>query len=114
MYLWYSLIFLIGRILYLSIAAAEVNDESKRIIPFLRNLPAQMWCIDAKRFLNHLTTETIALTGMNFFTLTRSLILKVNVGKTCTHKTRTFSFYNPLDTNDGSIFCTHVTFVSFS
>lgn len=82
-YLWYSLIFLISRVLYLSLSAAEVNDESKRVVPVIRNLPSAVWCVDAERFLDHLTTDTIALTGMNFFTLTRSLILKVSVLSLC-------------------------------
>lgn len=76
-YLWISLIFLIGRVLVLSLAAAEIHDESNRILPFIRNLPSSMWNIEIERFLEHLTGEKIALTGMNFFVLTRSLILKV-------------------------------------
>lgn len=61
----------------LSLSAAQINDESKKILPFMRNLPTTLWNVEVERFLEHLTSETIALTGMNFFALTRSLILKV-------------------------------------
>lgn len=69
--------FIIGRVLVLSLSAAQINDESTRILPFIRNLPTHAWNTEVERFLEHLTSGKIALTGMNFFTLTRSLILKV-------------------------------------
>uniref|UniRef100_A0A336MMF3 CSON001963 protein n=1 Tax=Culicoides sonorensis TaxID=179676 RepID=A0A336MMF3_CULSO len=76
-YLWISLVFIIGRVLILSLSAAQINDESTRILPFIRNLPTHAWNTEVERFLQHLTSERIALSGMNFFALTRSLILKI-------------------------------------
>ncbi|XP_063709045.1 gustatory receptor for sugar taste 64e-like [Culicoides brevitarsis] len=99
-YLWISLAFLIGRVLVLSLSAAQINDESKKILPFMRKLPTSMWNIDIERFLEHLTNETIALTGMNFFALTRSLILKI-VSTIVTYELVLFQFKEVDETKSG-------------
>lgn len=78
MYSWFALTVLISRVLYLSLVAAQINEESRRIVPFLRSLPSALWNIEVQRFLEHLTTDKVALTGMHFFTIRRSLILKVS------------------------------------
>lgn len=77
MYFWLGLIFLIGRTLAVSMYAAEVNDESKRPIEVLRTIPRDGWCLEAKRFAEEVVNDTVALTGMKFFNMTRKLVLKV-------------------------------------
>lgn len=67
------------RVLSLSLAAASVYEESNRIVHFIRNLPTPLWNIEVQRFLEHLTNERVALSGMQFFTITKSLILKVGI-----------------------------------
>lgn len=57
--------------------AAEVNDESKRPIEVLRTIPRDGWCLEAKRFAEEVVNDTVALTGMKFFNMTRKLVLKV-------------------------------------
>lgn len=76
-YFWFNLIILIGRTLAVAMFAAEVNDESKRPIEVLRTIPREGWCLEAKRFAEEVTTDTVALTGLKFFSMTRQLVLNV-------------------------------------
>uniref|UniRef100_A0A182G0C2 Gustatory receptor n=2 Tax=Anopheles albimanus TaxID=7167 RepID=A0A182G0C2_ANOAL len=76
-YFWFNLIILIGRTLAVAMFAAEVNDESKRPIEVLRTIPREGWCLEAKRFAEEVTTDTVALTGLKFFNMTRKLVLNV-------------------------------------
>lgn len=74
-YFWYSLIFLIVRTLSLSLFSSAIHDESKKPTHTLRAVPN--WCMEVRRFSEHIDNDTIALTGMRFFYLTRRLILSV-------------------------------------
>lgn len=74
-YFWFSLVFLISRTLALTLYSSEIHDQSKKPIEFLRAVP--VWCIEVKRFSEHVVNDTIALTGLRFFYLTRTLILSV-------------------------------------
>lgn len=74
-YFWFSLVFLIARTLALSLYSSEIHDQSKKPVEFLRAAP--VWCIEVKRFSEHVVNDTIALTGMRFFYMTRKLILSV-------------------------------------
>lgn len=74
-YFWFSLLFLIARTLAVSLYTSEIHDQSKIPMEFLRAAP--VWCIEVKRFSEHVVNGTIALTGMRFFYLTRKLILSV-------------------------------------
>lgn len=55
--------------------SSEIYDESKKPIDILRAAPH--WCTEVRRFSEHVVNDTIALTGMRFFYLTRKLILSV-------------------------------------
>lgn len=77
-YFWFSLIFLISRTLALSLYSAEIHDESKKPIEVLRAVPTQSWCIEVRRFCEQVDNDTIALSGLRFFFLTRKLILSVS------------------------------------
>lgn len=59
----------------MSIYSSEIYDESKKPINILRAVPH--WCTEVRRFSEHVVNDTIALTGMRFFYLTRKLILSV-------------------------------------
>lgn len=74
-YFWFSLIFLISRTLALSLYSSKIYDESQKPLQVLRVVPN--WCIEVRRFAEHVTNDTIALTGLRFFYLTRGLILRV-------------------------------------
>lgn len=77
-YFWYSLIFLLMRTLAVSFFAARINDESKKSIKILRDLNTHSWNNETNRFFNEVIYDTVALSGMRFFFLTRKLILTVS------------------------------------
>lgn len=77
-YFYFSLIFLIGRTLAVSLYAASVHDESRRSLTYLRCIPKESWCPEAKRFAEEITSDLVALSGMKFFYLTRKLVLSVS------------------------------------
>ena len=76
-YFWVSLIYLIGRTLAVSLYSASINDESKKPLEIFRAVSRQDWCVDVKRFNEEVANDTIALSGMKFFNLTRTLVLSV-------------------------------------
>ncbi len=78
-YFWFSFVFLISRTLAVTMYSAEINDQSKEPLKVIRNVPSKEWCLEIKRFSNEITRDTVALTGMNFFFLTRGLVLSVSV-----------------------------------
>lgn len=78
-YFWFSLIFLIMRGAIVSFSASCVNDESKKPIKILRNVPSHCWNTETKRFLDEAYNDIIALSGMRFFFITRKLILSVSI-----------------------------------
>lgn len=60
-----------------SILAAHVNDESRGSLNFLRSVPSYVWNPESERFFSEVVCKTVALSGMEFFFLTRRLILSV-------------------------------------
>ncbi|XP_031638769.1 gustatory receptor for sugar taste 64f-like [Contarinia nasturtii] len=76
-YFWFSLIFLIMRAFVVSFCAACINDESKKPLKVLCAVPPYSWNNETKRFYEEVSNDTIALSGMRFFFLTRKLILSV-------------------------------------
>lgn len=108
-YFWFSLVFLIARTLAVSLYSAQINDESKKPLLVIRSVPRASWCLEVaikssekyiyftyypcpqiKRFFNEVTNEEVALSGMQFFHITRKLVLSVKI---------TFEIYNPFINN---------------
>ncbi|TMW44904.1 hypothetical protein DOY81_010015, partial [Sarcophaga bullata] len=77
LYFWYSLIFLLGRTFILALYAAEINEESRKPLAIFRKVKRECWCPELKRFSEEVNADLIALTGMKFFHLTRSMVLTV-------------------------------------
>lgn len=78
-YFYFSLIYLIGRTLAVSLYAASVHDESRLSLRYLRCVPKDSWCPEVKRFAEEISSDMVALSGMKFFHLTRKLVLSVSV-----------------------------------
>lgn len=74
-YFWFSMSFLIGRTLAVCLYSSQIYDESQKPLDILRAAPN--WCIEIRRFSEHVVNGTIALSGMRFFYLTRKLLLSV-------------------------------------
>lgn len=77
LYFWFSLMFVIVRTFCVSILAARVHDESKKPIRILHSIHSSVWNTETKRFRDEVVNNTVALSGMKFFFLTRTLILSV-------------------------------------
>lgn len=60
-----------------SLLAAAIHDESRKPINILRTVPSHLWNAEAKRFFSDILCKRVALSGMQFFFLTRNLILSV-------------------------------------
>lgn len=61
-----------------SLSAAYINDESKEVLDILYAVPSYSWNAETERFFDEVKVNTIALSGMKFFYLTRTLILSVS------------------------------------
>lgn len=77
MYFWYSLVFLVTRTLAVSLYSADINDASKEPLKVFRVVPPESWCLELKRFYGEVARDVVALSGMRFFHLTRTLVLSV-------------------------------------
>lgn len=76
-YFYFSLSFLFVRTLIVTLSAAAIHDEAKRPADVLRAVPYCSWSTEVQRFIEEVVNSTVALSGMRFFYLTRSLILSV-------------------------------------
>ncbi|KAM7357503.1 gustatory receptor 64a isoform 5-T6 [Cochliomyia hominivorax] len=73
-YFWYSLLYLIGRMAFVFLSAASINDQSKAGLPVLRKVSPRTWCVEVERLIFEMTTQTVALSGKKFYFLTRRLL----------------------------------------
>lgn len=92
LYFYFSLVFLVGRSLAVSLYSAEIYDESQRPIKVLRCIPMESWCLESKRFSDEVSHDTVALTGMKFFYITRRLVLSVSIWKISMRKKKIINF----------------------
>ncbi|XP_075162534.1 gustatory receptor for sugar taste 64f-like [Haematobia irritans] len=76
-YFYFSLLFLLGRTLAVSLYASAIHDESRKPLSILRCVPKESWCVEVKRFMEEISSDSVALSGMKFFYLTRKLVLSV-------------------------------------
>ncbi|XP_023290777.1 gustatory receptor 5a for trehalose [Orussus abietinus] len=76
-YFCFSFGFLLARTAAMSLFAAAVHDESLLPAPVLYGVSSSSYSSEVLRFLLQVTTDNIALSGMKFFSITRSLVLTV-------------------------------------
>nr|XP_012216493.1 PREDICTED: uncharacterized protein LOC105668620 [Linepithema humile] len=76
-YFCFSFGFLLARTTAVSLYAASVHDESLLPAPVLYSVSGSSYSSEVSRFLTQVTTDNISLTGMKFFSVTRSLVLTV-------------------------------------
>ncbi|XP_075990674.1 gustatory receptor 5a for trehalose-like [Anticarsia gemmatalis] len=76
-YLAYSLTFLFVRFLTVSLVAASVNVASLVPATALYRVPSSAYCCEVQRFIDQVHGGVIALSGLDFFYITRSLVLSV-------------------------------------
>ncbi|XP_032514368.2 gustatory receptor for sugar taste 64a-like [Danaus plexippus] len=66
-----------GRTVYTILSAAYVNEYSKLALPHLYKCDSQFYNTEMKRLQRQISRENIALSGMGFFNLRRSIILQM-------------------------------------
>ncbi|XP_076392796.1 gustatory receptor 5a for trehalose isoform X6 [Megachile rotundata] len=76
-YFGFSFGFLLARTMVVSLCAASIHDESLLPAPVLYSVSGSNFSTEVMRFLSQVTTDSICLTGMKFFSVTRSLVLTV-------------------------------------
>ncbi|XP_050352716.1 gustatory receptor for sugar taste 64f-like [Nymphalis io] len=85
LYVTFSLIFLLSRSLAVLLIAAQVHSASLVATPSLYNVPYSSYGTEVQRFLDQIHGDTVALTGLNFFYVTKELVLSV-VGTIVTYE----------------------------
>ncbi|XP_026821636.1 gustatory receptor for sugar taste 64f-like isoform X3 [Rhopalosiphum maidis] len=76
-YFVFSFTYLVGRTCAVSLYAASINDQSKKPKAILFSVPTESYGVEVARFLMQVTSDELALTGCNFFSVTRTLMLTV-------------------------------------
>ncbi|XP_036337263.1 gustatory receptor 5a for trehalose-like [Rhagoletis pomonella] len=76
-YFYASLFFLLGRTLAVSLYLAEVNDRSREPLEVIKQVPKDGYNAEVDRFAHELAMDTVALTGLQYFNVTRGLVLTV-------------------------------------
>ncbi|XP_060810408.1 gustatory receptor 5a for trehalose [Amyelois transitella] len=95
-YFLFSLVYLISRSIAVSLIASQVNTASTVPAPVLYDVPSPVYCVEVQRFLDQVNGDTVALSGLQFFSVTRGLLLTV-AGTIVTYELVMFQFNSPSD-----------------
>ncbi|XP_063835387.1 gustatory receptor for sugar taste 64f-like [Ostrinia nubilalis] len=76
-YFLFSLVYLISRSIAVSLIASQVNAASMVPAPVLYEVPSPVYCVEVQRFLDQVNGDNVALSGLQFFSVTRGLLLSV-------------------------------------
>ncbi|XP_066246447.1 gustatory receptor for sugar taste 64a-like [Euwallacea similis] len=76
-YFWLSFLLLILRIAFVCLFGGAIHEEKEEIVRTLVTDPSISYNIEVERFIEHSVTSEMALTGLNFFRITRGLLLKI-------------------------------------
>ncbi|OWR48677.1 putative chemosensory receptor 1 [Danaus plexippus plexippus] len=90
-YFVFSLIYLISRSVAVSLIASQVNTASNAPAPVLYDVPSPVYCVEVQRFLDQVNGDKVALSGLEFFSVTRGLLLTV-AGTIVTYELVMFQF----------------------
>lgn len=58
-------------------SASSIYENSKEPLPTIFSVPSEFYNMEVQRLQMQISIETLALTGCNFFTVTRTLMLTV-------------------------------------
>ncbi|KAF7988090.1 hypothetical protein HCN44_007584 [Aphidius gifuensis] len=73
-YFFASFLFIISRITAVTMSATRIHNQSKIILPKIYCCSPSLFTREAERLQYQLTVDEVALTGMNFFSITRRFI----------------------------------------
>ncbi|GBP26097.1 Gustatory receptor for sugar taste 64f [Eumeta japonica] len=76
-YCVFSLMFLISRSVAVSLLAARVHSAAQGPAAVLYEVPSPVYSVEVQRFLDQVNGDNVALTGLQFFGVTRGLLLNI-------------------------------------
>ncbi|XP_060517067.1 LOW QUALITY PROTEIN: gustatory receptor for sugar taste 64a-like [Cylas formicarius] len=76
-YFYFSLVFLISRTVAVSIYGAMVSEEGRRPLNILNCVSSDVYNNEIEIFINQISNFEILLTGKNFFSIRRHIILEI-------------------------------------
>nr|QZH55039.1 gustatory receptor 6 [Achelura yunnanensis] len=100
-YFLFSLGYLIGRSVAVSLIASQVNTAASVPAPVLYDVPSPVYCVEVQRFLDQVNGGSVALSGLQFFNVTRGLLLSV-AGTIVTYELVMFQFNSSSGTSSAS------------
>ncbi|XP_068629136.1 gustatory receptor for sugar taste 64f-like [Battus philenor] len=107
MYYLLSFVWLCLRTTLVVLSAAEVNIFSKAALPYLFDCQTQAYNLEIERLQYQLSKDFVALTGMGFFSLTKSLLLQM-AGAVVTYELVLIQFddtdHNSTNTTNTTVF----------
>ncbi|XP_059049456.1 gustatory receptor for sugar taste 64f-like [Achroia grisella] len=110
-YFLFSLVFLIGRSVAVSLIAAQVNTATEMPAPVLYDVPSPAYCVEVQRFIDQINGENVALSGLKFFNVTRSLLLSV-AGTIVTYELVMFQFNTSAPNTNTTVIHNNMTTVA--
>ncbi|KAJ2943957.1 hypothetical protein O0L34_g8280 [Tuta absoluta] len=75
LYFNFSIMFLISRTIFTALFATRVHTSARAPLNALYEVPTSCFNTEARRFVEQIQSNTIALSGQNFFYVTRNMIL---------------------------------------
>nr|WKF45271.1 gustatory protein 6 [Spodoptera frugiperda] len=90
-YFLFSLVYLLSRSVAVSLIASQVNSASAVPAPVLYDVPSPVYCVEVQRFLDQVNGDKVALSGLQFFSVTKGLLLTV-AGTIVTYELVMFQF----------------------
>ncbi|XP_048481653.1 gustatory receptor for sugar taste 64e [Plutella xylostella] len=94
LYFSFSLVYLLTRSVSMSLIAAQVHTASTVPAPVLYNVSSSEYCEEVQRFVSQVNGEKVALSGLQFFSVTRGLLLTV-AGTIVTYELVMFQINSP-------------------
>ncbi|KAF9406730.1 hypothetical protein HW555_012993 [Spodoptera exigua] len=90
-YFLFSLVYLLSRSVAVSLIASQVNSASAVPATVLYDVPSPVYCVEVQRFLDQVNGDKVALSGLQFFSVTKGLLLTV-AGTIVTYELVMFQF----------------------
>ncbi|XP_066138492.1 gustatory receptor for sugar taste 64f-like isoform X2 [Euwallacea fornicatus] len=73
----YRIAVMVMRVVLVTLSGAFLQDKNEDILQTLLSVPSEIYNQEVQRFVYHVASREIVLTGLNFFTISRNLLLKV-------------------------------------
>nr|CAI5844365.1 unnamed protein product [Callosobruchus analis] len=79
LYFFSAFIVVVARTAAVSISGGCLNEASKELLPILNTVPTEIYNPEITRLINQIYRTGPFLTGHNLFSVTKGLVLSVNI-----------------------------------